>query len=121
MDSDKISSHFKKCMQLMKEKNHQTQEEGFHMLLPYANECIELLIEAFRKEQDFGLKCWLLELIGESKSPLSFPVLKEMLSSENERLQSWAVWGLENLDTKESRTELFRNGLKNKGEKKKEA
>jgi hypothetical protein len=56
-------------MAMMQKRNPQTQEEGFHWLRQHASEHIRELIEEFGKEQDLGLRCWLLELIGSAKSP----------------------------------------------------
>ncbi len=59
-----MATTFDRAMQMMRKRNPQTQEEGFAMLKPVALDPLFELIEAFETEQDHGLKCWLLELIG---------------------------------------------------------
>jgi hypothetical protein len=98
---------FKKCMAMMRKRNSQVQEDGFHYLLPHASKHIDELIEEFGKENDFGLRCWLLELIGSAKSPDAFDFLAGQLRGPDPRLRHWAVLGLKDLDTKEARTLLW--------------
>jgi hypothetical protein len=99
----------------MRRHDPQAKEDGFHLLLPHAAQHIdELIAEFVRERDDRGLRCWLLELIGEARSPLAFPVLVEQLNGDDEFLRFWAVRGLEQLDTKPARYELYKaraNGL----------
>lgn len=98
---------FQKCMAMMRDRNGQVREDGFHLLLPYASEHVLELIEAFGTEEDFGLRCWLLELIGSAKSPAALPLLAQELRSSDRRLRVWAVQGLKELGTREARTLLW--------------
>ena len=98
---------FKKCMSMMRKRAPQTQEDGFHWLLPHAGEHVHELIEEFDKEEDHGLRCWLLELIGSAKSPEAFEFLASQLRSDDQHFRLWAIWGLKNLSTKEARTLLW--------------
>jgi hypothetical protein len=98
---------FKKCMAMMRKHAPQTQEEGFHWLLPNAGEYTHELIDEFIKEKDLGLRCWLLELIGSAKSPDAFDFLAGQLRANDQRLRHWAIWALKNLDTQEARTLLW--------------
>lgn len=102
-------------MRLMRNHDPQDQENGFHLLLPHAAEHIEQLITEFTQERtDHGLRCWLLELIGQTRSPKALSVLTEQLHSDDESLRFWAVEGLEQLATKAARYELWKaraNGL----------
>jgi hypothetical protein len=102
-------------MWLMRRHNSQTQEDGFGLLLPHAAEHVDELMAEFAREQDdHGLRCWLLELIGEARSPKALALLVEQLHSDDESFRSWAVRGLQRLDTKEAREQLWRaraNGL----------
>jgi len=98
---------FKKCMAMMRKRDPQTQEDGFHWLLPHAGEHVHELIEEFGKEENHGLRCWLLELIGSAKSPDAFEFLAGQLRSADERFRFWAIWRLKNLGTKEARTLLW--------------
>jgi hypothetical protein len=98
---------FKKCMAMMRKRDGQTQEDGFHWLLPNAGDFVYELIEEYNQEKDLGLRCWLLELIGSAKSPAAFDFLAGELRGPDQRLRHWAVWALKNLDTKEARTLLW--------------
>jgi HEAT repeat protein len=95
-------------MAMMRKRNPATQEDGFHWLLPRAAEYVQELIDEFDKEEDHGLRCWLLELIGAAKSPDAIDFLAGQLRGSDERLRWWAVWGLKNLGTAEARTLLWK-------------
>ncbi|HEX5116614.1 MAG TPA: HEAT repeat domain-containing protein [Pseudonocardiaceae bacterium] len=71
-----------------------------------AEHLAELTTEFGRERDDHGLRCWLLELIGEARSPAAVPLLIEQLHGEDEALRTWAVSGLEKLDTKDARRAL---------------
>ena len=95
------------CLAMMREHDPLIQEDGFHWLLPGASEHLEEFIEDFRREEGRGLKCWLLELIGEARSPKAFALLCEQLHSSEVSLRDWAIRGLQHLDTNEARQALF--------------
>jgi hypothetical protein len=100
---------FGDAMRLMRSHDPQRQEDGFHQFLPHAADHLHELIAQFEQEQDdHGLRCWLLELIGAARSPEALPVLAAQLSSEDESLRGWAAAGLNKLDTPEARTLLWR-------------
>jgi hypothetical protein len=98
---------FDACMHMMRKRNAYIQEEGFHALRPHAAEFLPQLIEAFHSEEDRGLRCWLLELIGEARSTEAFPILQGQLTGDNESFRYWAIVGLKQLDTKEARKALW--------------
>lgn len=102
---------FQACMSLMRKKDAQLQEEGFALLLPHAQEYLEQLIDEFSRETDPGLRCWLLELIARAKDPRAFPLFLTYLQSDVCSLKTWAVYGLELLDTKEARRALWEAGV----------
>ena len=93
----------------MRKHDPQQQVDGFGMLEPIAAHVLPQLIEAFEAEPDHGLRCWLLELIGHARSERALPVLARELASEDESIRDWARRGLDQLDTKESRTVLWRD------------
>jgi hypothetical protein len=104
-----MTKRFDRAMQLMRRHNPQTREDGFQALLRCASEHVEELIAAFEGERDdHGLRCWLLELIGEARSPLALLTLADQLCSEDESLRSWAVRGLDQLGTPAARQELWK-------------
>jgi hypothetical protein len=98
---------FNKCMAMMRKRDPQTQEDGFHWLLPHAGKHVHELIEEFGKENDHGLRCWLLELIGSAKSSAAFEFLAGQLLSADQPIRFWAIWGLKNLGTTEARSLLW--------------
>jgi len=65
----------------------------------------------FQTEKDHGLRCWLLELIGEARSEKAFDLLCEQLQSSDESLREWAIRGLRKLNTREARRALFDAGI----------
>jgi hypothetical protein len=94
---------FREAMGLMRSHDPQRQEDGFHLLLPYAADHLDELIAQFEQEQDdHGLCCWLLELIGAAESPAALSLLGAQLNSPDESLRSWAATGLTRLNTPEA-------------------
>jgi HEAT repeat protein len=78
------------------------------MLQPHAREYLPELIAEFEHEHDHGLRCWLLELIGDARDERALPLLAEQLNSLDESLRSWAVKGLQQLGTRQARQLLYR-------------
>ena len=102
---------FRACMTMMRKRNALTQEEGYHALLPRVVEFVPELMKEFRREQDHGLRCWLLHLIGEARDKRALDLLIEQLHSTDESLRHQAIWGLQHLDTAETRKALFEAGV----------
>ncbi len=98
---------FKKCMNIMRSRIPQEQEDGFHYLSPRTHEHVHELIEEFGKEDDPGVRCWILELVGDAKSPECFETLAQHLKSPDQSLRRWAIRGLKLLDTKSARRLLW--------------
>ena len=98
-------------MRLMRQRDAMTQEEGFHALLPHAHEHTQQLMDEFAHETDYGLRCWLLELLGEAKDPKTLPLFLEYLSGDDDMLRYWAIRGLKLLNTKEARRALWDAGV----------
>jgi hypothetical protein len=96
---------------MMRKHDPQTREDGFHALLPHAAEYIDELMAEFQTEKDHGLRCWLLELIGEARSEKAFDLLCEHIQSSNESLRDRAILGLRKLNTREARRALFNAGV----------
>jgi len=104
-----VTKRFQDAMHLMRRSDPQKQEDGFHSLRPYAAGHVAELIDEFRAEhQDRGLRCWLLELIAEARSPEALPLLTEVAQSEDEPLRDRALQALTLLGTKEARQVLWR-------------
>jgi hypothetical protein len=98
----------------MRSRDALKAEGAFHFLLPRAADHIEDLIEAFEHEQSHGVRCWLLELIGEARTERGFDILRTHAVSEDEALRSWAIRGLQNLGSPTARSVLFEKGLPRK-------
>jgi hypothetical protein len=99
---------FRDAMRLMRCRDPQRREDGFHTLRSAAGEHIDALLEEFQAERDdHGLRCWLLELIGEARSDKGLPVLADQLDSPDEAIRDWAECGLRLLDTKVARQILW--------------
>ena len=101
---------FRAAMRLMRRRDPQAREDGFFLLQPHAAEFVDELIAEFDAEQDHGLQCWLLELIGDARSSAALPLLAAQLAGEDPALRDWAVKGLGKLDTREARTLLYEAG-----------
>lgn len=98
---------YEKCLDLMRKRDPQLREDGFHFLLPNAAGHVPELIRDFQLETDHGLRCGLLELIGEARSREALPFLLEQLRSPDESFRDWADRGLRRLDIPEARKALF--------------
>jgi thymidylate synthase ThyX len=104
-----VTDTFSQAMRLMRKHDPQLRENGFAMLEPIAADVLPQLIAAFEEEPDQGLRCWLLELIGDARSDSALPLLVKELASGDESIRDWARRGLEQLDTKDARTILWRD------------
>jgi hypothetical protein len=99
---------FDRALESMRSPDPQHRETGFDFLREHADTYVDDLVAEFGKEQDHGLRCWLLELVSEARSPQALSVLAGQLESDDESLQLWAIRGLEMLDTREAQQELSR-------------
>jgi prophage antirepressor-like protein len=97
---------------MMRKRDGLVAEQGFHELLSRAKEHVAELMAAFATEAQHGVRCWLLELIGEARSEQAFELLCEQAQSAAEAFRSWAVRGLQLLDTHAARKFLFDHGFK---------
>ncbi|MGH3389035.1 MAG: HEAT repeat domain-containing protein [Actinomadura sp.] len=103
------AKRFARALDSMRSADPGVREDGFDFLREHADAYVDELIAAFAAEpDDHGLRCLLLELIAEARSPQVLPVLAEQLDSEDESLRFWAIRGLEMLDTREAQRELDR-------------
>jgi hypothetical protein len=99
---------FEACLKMMRNRrNPQEMEDGFSYLRERAAEFVPELMSEFGAELDSGLKCWLLELIGEARNAQSLELLIAQLDAPDESLREWAKVGLKELNTRESRKALF--------------
>jgi hypothetical protein len=105
----KANQRFERAMREMRSRDPQRREDGFDFLREHADSFVEELIAEFAAERDdHGLRCWLLELVAEARSPRAFSLLTSELWNSAESLRFWAIRGLEMLDTREARTALYR-------------
>lgn len=101
------NQRFADALESMRSRDVRRRNHGFDFLREHADAYVDDLVAEFGKEPDDELRCWFLELICEARAPRTLPVLAAQLESEDESLQFWAVRGLEMLDTREARHELY--------------
>lgn len=102
-----VVNQFARGLAMMRKHDPQVQEDGFGLVKQVAAQHVGDLISAYRSESDRGLRCWLLELLGETRSPDAFPVMADALASADDSIRSWAEAGLQKMNTKEARTLLW--------------
>ena len=100
---------YRKSLEILRNRNVHCweKEEVFWNMVPHTAEYIHVLMEDFRNEKSRGIRSWLLRLIGNSRSPDAFELLKEYLHDEDSWLRIEAMEGLKKLDTKEARRALW--------------
>src|SRR3954466_1759432 len=94
-------------MAAMRRRNPQIAEDGFDRLRAMAGDHVDELIEEYHRETDHGVRCWLLELIGEARAERAYDTLAAELDSTDESLRDWAEHGLRLLDTPSARRLLW--------------
>lgn len=99
----------------MRRHDPQVQEGGFSILVPIALDVLPRLVEAYEGESDHGIRCWLLELIGLAKSEDALPILAREMRDDDESIRDWTRRGLNELNTKEARTILWRDAQEGAG------
>jgi hypothetical protein len=90
---------FAQALESMRSPDKRLRTHGFDFLREHADAYVDELIAEFGREQDDELRCWLLELISEARSPRALGVLAGELESDDDSVRFWAVRGLEMLDT----------------------
>lgn len=105
---------FKTCMKMMRDRNPQTQEDGYHWLVDYAADFIPELTHELNIETDPGLCSWLMELLAETKDPCTLEIFKHRLEDPNDIIRNCAIRSLQELNTRESRTILWEAGIRTK-------
>jgi hypothetical protein len=108
------TKRFARALEAMRSGDPRLREDGFDFLREHADTYVDELIAAFTEERlaaeqdDHELRCLLLELISEARSPRALRVLAGQLDGDDESLRFWAIRGLEMLDTREAQQELER-------------
>lgn len=100
------NQRFARALESMRSSDPRASTHGFDFLREHADAYVAELMAEFDRERNDELRCWLLELISEARSPEALRLLAGQLESDDESLQFWAVRGLEMLDTREARHEL---------------
>ncbi|WP_200949979.1 HEAT repeat domain-containing protein [Nocardioides sp. Root151] len=98
---------FTRGLAMMRKRDAQVREDGFGLVRCVAADHVAELSGAYAAESDHGLRCWLLELLGDARSPEALPVFAGALTSPDESIRYWSEKGLEKLDTKEARRLLW--------------
>src|SRR5262245_40045569 len=101
----KSAPSFKQCLSMMRSADPGKAEEGFNSLVGRERHHLDELIDAFHTEDDDGVRCWLLELIGDARAPEAFPLFQDLLFSQDTPIhfKIWAAYGVHEIDTKEAR------------------
>ena len=102
---------FDESMKMMRSRDGITSEIGFSWLSLFALEYGERLKEELDRETNHGLRCWLLELIGLTKDEGNIALFTEYLVSGDDSYRFWAIAGLRELNTADSRRMLFEAGV----------
>ncbi|MFB9839686.1 HEAT repeat domain-containing protein [Actinoallomurus acaciae] len=90
---------FAQALESMRSPEARLRTHGFDFLREHADAYVDELIAEFAREEDDELRCWLLELISEARSPRALGVLAGELESDDDSVRFWAIRGLEMLDT----------------------
>ncbi|MFD0904158.1 hypothetical protein [Actinomadura sediminis] len=97
---------FDQAIQQMREGGAGARADAFDFLREHADAYVAELIAEFEAESDVDLRCLLLELVAEARSPEALDIFRGQLDGMDEPLRFWAVRGLEMLDTREARQAL---------------
>jgi HEAT repeat protein len=109
-----VGSSFERALWLIRRHAPEVREDGFALMREIAAEHVAELMAAFESESEYGLRCWLLALLGETRAVETVPMFSALLYDEEERFRELAAVGLQMVGTKEARTALYRaraNGL----------
>jgi hypothetical protein len=102
---------FKACIAMLRKRNDpDLNYEGSGWLMSRAEELLPQLIEFYESEEVEGLQGWIMEAIVHAKSPDAFDFLKKCALSGDQSVEWIALWGMEELDTKEARQFLWEYG-----------
>ncbi|MGC4864736.1 HEAT repeat domain-containing protein [Micromonospora sp. DT53] len=102
--------NFGRALGMMRSRDPQLAEDGFGLLQAMAGQHVDELVDEFGRETDYSMRCWLLELIGDARSPPAFELLAAELLSDDESFSGRAERGLRALDTKDARRLLWQTG-----------
>lgn len=104
-----------RCMELLHHCKGARLDAVMGELSDHAAEYLNELVEAFRAESNARVRVLLLSAIAEAGLPAAVPFLTETLHSGDERLRFWAITGLRNANTKESRRALWEAEVRETG------
>ncbi len=97
---------FAQCMRMM--RRPATWEDAYFWLLPRVSAFVEPLLVQLESEQNIDVQIGIVELLAAARDVRALPVFLQHLSSPNERLRTWAEWGLRHLNkTSEGRKALW--------------
>ena len=93
-----MADEFARALLLMRRRDPQLAQDGFQRLRGMAAEHVDRLIDEFRRETDHGVRCWLLDLIAQARSPRAHDLLTAQSHSDDDSLRDCAQQGLRLLD-----------------------
>ena len=91
MTSEPSTKDLERWLGMMRKRDPQIQEDGFHALLPHARRFVGPLATAFASETDHGLRCWLLELLGEARDAQLTETFLTLLDDPDYSIRWWAT------------------------------
>ncbi|MEV5712032.1 HEAT repeat domain-containing protein [Actinoallomurus sp. NPDC052274] len=97
-----------RALESMRSPDPALRAQGFDFLREHADAYVEEIVVAFGQERDDDLRCLLLELVAEARSPDALAFLADQLDNDDESLRFWAIRGLEMLDSAPARQALHR-------------
>lgn len=97
---------FAQCMRMMRKAA--TWEDAYFWLLPRVSAFVEPLLAQLESEQNIDVQIGIVELLAAARDVRALPVFLQYFASPNERLRTWAEWGLRHLnETSEGRKALW--------------
>ena len=95
------------CLQLLRHRDAEKSEEGFHWLLPRAKQHMSDLAAALQSETHEGAACWLCELLASTRMDEAVQALAPRLNDPRQRVRESARVWLSWMDTRAARTAIY--------------
>ncbi|WP_460303580.1 HEAT repeat domain-containing protein [Actinocorallia aurea] len=98
--------HFDRALSRLRDPDPAIRRSGFDFILEHADSYAAPLAEAFATEHRPDLRLLLIELLAESRSPTTLPLLAAHLTDPDPKIRLWSARGLDALDTPAARQAL---------------
>ncbi len=96
------------CLELLRQGNVRGSWRDiiYYLLLQHAAATVDELLTAYPDAED-STKITIISVLAEARLEATLPFLIEQLRSPLEQVRTWAIFGLKNLASKESRRALW--------------